>query len=114
MKLGAIHATNDTILINMAALLSLKRIFKPGYSYKKAGVMLMELMPDNIRQGQLFAEPDVKSERVMRVMDALNQDFGKNTLYLGACAIRKRWSTLFEYRMPRYTAKWYEVPKVIV
>jgi hypothetical protein len=36
--------------------------------------MLMDLIPDTVRQGQLFKEPDDKSERVMELLDGLNRD----------------------------------------
>lgn len=105
-------ATNDTRLITSAALYGLKCIYRPGYQYKKAGVMLMDLIPDTVRQGQLFKEPDDKSERVMELLDGLSRDYSKNTLYLASCGIQHRWSTLFEHKTPRYTTRWDELPKV--
>lgn len=46
----------------------------------------------------------------MRVMDGLNRDYGRNTLYLASCGIQQRWSMLAGNRTPRYTTRWDELP----
>jgi DNA polymerase V len=49
-------STNDTSQLVAAAFYALKRIFKPGYAYKKCGVMLMDLSPQHQRQASLFSQ----------------------------------------------------------
>lgn len=105
--------TNDTRRLTAAALYGLKCIYRPGYLYKKAGMMLMELSHDTVRQASLFHESDGRSEKIMQVLDGLNREYGKNTLYLASCGIQQRWTALFEHRTPRYTTRWDELPKVI-
>jgi DNA polymerase V len=46
----------------------------------------------------------------MQVIDGLNLDYGRNTIYLASAGIQQRWSALFENRTPRYTTRWDEVP----
>jgi DNA polymerase V len=104
-------ATNDTRRITAAALYGLQQIYRDGYAYKKAGVVLLELSPAYIKQAQLFAKPDEKSQKVIEVMDRLNLEYGDNTLYLASCGVQHQWKTLFEYRTPRYTTRWDELPK---
>jgi DNA polymerase V len=104
------EATSDTRRLTAAALYGLKRIYRPGYLYKKAGVMLMELVPETMRQASLFREPDPRSANVMQAMDGLNSDYGRNTIYLASAGIQQRWSALFENPTPRYTTRWDEVP----
>jgi DNA polymerase V len=106
-------ATNDTRRLTAAALYGLQRIYRPGYQYKKAGVMLMELAPAAMHQATLFSNPDPKSEAIMAVMDGLNAEYGRNTVSLGSAGIQKRWSTLFQNRTPRYTTRWDELPTAV-
>lgn len=104
-------ASDDTRKLTAAALWGLKRIYRPGYQYKKAGVMLMELASAGVQQLSILAEPDPKSEKIMHVMDAINAEYGRNTLALGSAGFEKPWSTLFQNRTPRYTTRWEELPK---
>lgn len=110
MTIPLTQATNDTRRLTAAALFGLKRIYRSGYEYKKAGVMLLELMPETMRQTSLLREPDSRSEKVMQVLDGLNKEYGRNTLYLASSGIRQRWSALSENRTPRYTTRWEELP----
>lgn len=104
------ETTSDTRRLTAAALFGLRQIYRPGYHYKKAGVMLLDLTPETVRQASLFREPDARSEKVMQVMDGLNRNYGRNSLYLASCGIQQRWSLLSENRSPRYTTRWNELP----
>lgn len=108
-------ASNDTRALTVAALAGLKRIYRPGYLYKKAGVMLLELTPGAQRQGSLFDPAGAGAERsgrVMSALDALNSRFGRDTVVVGSAGTRKRWAMRSENRSPRYTTNWDELPRV--
>jgi DNA polymerase V len=105
------EATSDTRRLTAAALFGLRQIYRPGYLYKKAGVMLLELMPETVRQASLFREPDARLDKVMQMLDGLNREYGRNTLYLASCGIQQRWAMLHQNRTPRYTTRWNELPK---
>src|SRR5690606_23640019 len=105
------EATSDTRRLTAAASFGLKRIYRPGYLYKKAGVMLMELQPETVRQASLCKDQDDRSDRLMQLMDRLNNEYGRNTLYVASSGIQQRWSTQFEMRTPRYTTCWDELPR---
>lgn len=113
MNVTLSEPTNDVRRITAAAIYGLRRIYKSGYLYKKAGVMLLNLSPANTRQMSLLHEPDPRSEKVMQVLDELNGKFGRNTLQLASSGIEQPWSTLFEFRTPRYTTRWDELPTAI-
>lgn len=76
------NASADTRLLARAALFGLKKIFKPGYAYKKAGVMLMEISDAQTAQGSLLLEhgKGQRSEGLMKAMDALNRRYGRNAV----------------------------------
>ena len=107
-------ATDDTLALTSAALRGLAAIFRPGFRYKKAGVMLTLLSYKGARQATLFDDPvaRAKSEKLMKAMDAINHEFGRGTLRSGASGVVQRWAMRTENRSPRYTTRWDELPVV--
>jgi DNA polymerase V len=104
--------TDDTIAITKAAIASLRQIFKSGYAYQKAGVVLMDLIPATNQQLQLFApaEKVSKSRKLMQVLDATNAAMGHKTLYLAAEGHNETWKVKAEHRSPAYTTCWDTLP----
>lgn len=77
---AAAAATSDTVPIANAALIGLRRIYRPGYAFIKSGVMLLDLHSARTRQGELDLEPlesEGPRERLMGVLDELNQRYGR-------------------------------------
>jgi DNA polymerase V len=109
-----VEPSADNRILAGAALHGLAMIFRDGFKYKKAGIMLMDLQPDTQRQGVLFgAGPDRdRSVRAMAALDALNDRFGRDTVHIGSAGLSRRWAMLSENRTPRYTTNWMELPKV--
>lgn len=58
-----VRPTADTRLLAGAALLGLRSIYRTGYRYEKAGVMLVELQPDTVRQGELDLANDAGEQQ---------------------------------------------------
>ncbi|MDO9419978.1 MAG: Y-family DNA polymerase [Herminiimonas sp.] len=104
------EATNDTRRLVAAALFGLRRIYQRGYSYKKAGIVLMELSSAAVRQQLLFRDEDPRSAKLMLAMDALNSCYGRNTVSLASSGIDKQWSARFEHCTPHYTTDWNQIP----
>jgi len=109
-----IEPTDDNRILAGAALQGLAHIYRDGFQYKKAGVMLMDLNPRSIRQGTLFGGVQhlENSTRVMATLDALNNRFGRDVLHLGSAGLVKRWAMKSENKTPCYTTRWDELPKV--
>lgn len=108
-----IEPTDDNRILAGAALQGLSQIFRDGYQYKKAGVMLLDLAPNSIAQGSLFDAPRERenSVRVMAALDALNQRFGRDSVHLGSAGLAPRWAMRSENKTPYYTTRWDELPK---
>ncbi|CAM8636084.1 DinP Nucleotidyltransferase/DNA polymerase involved in DNA repair [Comamonadaceae bacterium] len=106
----------DTTCIVKAALQGLSHIYKPGFNYAKAGVMLLDLQPDTNQQAELDLEDgDVEEDRsrLMTAMDTLNQRFGKGTVLTasaGLDGVRREWSMKQLRRTPAYTTRWDDMP----
>jgi DNA polymerase V len=106
------EATSDTLKLVKAALWGLKHIYRPGYRYAKAGVMLMELAPETNRQQTLFTD-EVKintASRRMAALDLINRKMGKDSLFLASAGIDKQWRMNQGNNSPCYTTNWDELP----
>lgn len=95
------------------AKLAAHEIYRPGYSYRKAGVILEGLVDEDSYQRDLFANKGPlhdKQKQRMELLDKMNRSFGKNTLHTAAEGVTKKWSMKQERRSPRYTTRWDEIP----
>jgi DNA polymerase V len=106
--------TSYTPRIIRAAAGLLESIYRGGYRYKKAGVMLYEIMQEGDAQLDLFSRfHDTEStRRLMRTMDRVNRSRGRNTLYFAAEGIAKPWRMRRSFLSERYTTHWGEIPVV--
>lgn len=89
----------------------LEQIYRPGYEYKKAGIILMHLQ-SNTQPQQLnfFTEQDSeKSKKLMQTMDQINQQQGQGTLKYAACGTHQKWKMRAQMKSPNYTTKWSEL-----
>jgi DNA polymerase V len=105
-KNTAIHslcpATSDTQKIIQASLTALHTIFKPKLIYQKAGVVLLDLQPEQFLDASLFAPPQ-ENQRLMEALDKTNARFGMGTLKFLATGVKNAWISLPQNRSPRYT-----------
>jgi DNA polymerase V len=107
-------ATDDTITLVKSAIEALRTIYQPGHIYQKAGVTLSKVSPKAGRQISLFeqAGTGVRSEKMMKALDAANAKWGRGTIFLAAEGIEKPWQVKSEFRSPAYTSNWNELPVV--
>ena len=115
--------TADTRLLIGAAVRALEGMYRPGFNYVKAGVMLVDLQPEGQEQGELdlFSgthEPEASATQrdrshLMGAVDALNRRFGRGAVTV-ASAVRQGTHTSYtarqERRSPRYTTRLDEIP----
>jgi len=104
--------TSDTVRLTRAALWGLKRIYRPGYAYQKAGVMLMDLSQAGQAQGVLFETASRERPALMEVIDRANALWGSGTLKLAAEGLEKSWQMRRGNKSPCYTSRWEELPRV--
>jgi DNA polymerase V len=106
------EATDDTLRLTRAALWGLKRIYRPGYAYQKAGVALLNLTDATTAQMSLFSKTK-DNPQLMQVMDRINGIWGRGTLRSAAEGIQKGWKMKRERMSPCYTTDWEQVPVVM-
>ena len=107
-------ATSNTNELIHNALQVLKKLYKSNYNYKKAGILAGELKPNSMIQTNLFhsLEKEKEGRQLMKVMDSINEKYGKQTLYIASCGKNHTWSRREQFRSPCYTTKWNDVLKV--
>lgn len=108
------EATDDTLKLIRAAGWGLKRIYRPGYRYAKAGVMLLELGPAGLKQQTLFADDaaEIRSHQLMQTLDSINRKMGKDTLFLAGSGIGRGWRMKQGNKSPCYTTDWAQLAEV--
>ena len=105
--------TADTATLIRATSWGLKKIYKPGFQYYKAGIMLNDLIPEKNQQLSLFSHAvyDDAARKRMRLLDNINQRFGPETLRI-AREPEKHWQMPQLHLSPAYTTRWDELLKV--
>ena len=107
--------TNDTRELTHYALRGLEWIYRTGYRYKKAGVLLSGLVPATQVQQGLFDDPTrrERSRQLMGVLDALNKKYGSGTVRYGVEGFKQEWQMKAGRRSPLYTTNWKELLEVL-
>ena len=97
--------TNSTIELNHYAQIGLKQIFREGYHYKKAGVIVMGLTPNSETQLSLFNTSNPKHQPLMSIIDKMNKSYGKNKIKFATQSIDRQWKMKQEKLSPSYTTR---------
>jgi DNA polymerase V len=106
-----IYPSDSTQELLRHALEALERVFKPGYDYRRVGIILQGLVPSDQLTGRLFStETMEKFRRLMPVMDRLNRKYGRDTVRFGAASPNGRWKTKAERSSPHYTTRLSDIP----
>ncbi len=107
--------THDTAELIGCARDGLRKIYKKGYRYKKVGIVLHDLSPENLVQASFLDAVDrERSEKLMRAIDLINDDMGSGAIQYGAVGWSRGrgWKTAFRHRSPSYTTRWDQLPEV--
>ena len=90
-----------------------KKIYKPGYHYKRAGVILGGLISDNAIQSNLF-ESINRSDRVklQRSIDSINKKMGRDVVRYAIQGYKKSWILKQQQLSPCYTTRWSDLLSV--
>ena len=104
--------TNNSIEIVKAALNGLETIFKNGYRYQKAGVMLSRLSDSAGGKNLFSSEKDEKINSLMKSIDNTNYRYGRSTLSLASAGVQKRWNTRRQHYSKIDTVDFYCLPTI--
>ena len=116
--------SNSTQQIVQTATRCLERVFRQGYHYKRAGVIVMGISPDNGVQTNFIdydSERHEKMKRLDEALDKINREYGSETIVLGSQQYTKpegkgkadvfKDSIKHDFRSPCYTTRWSDIPE---
>lgn len=106
--------SHDTALLIKAAISGLEKIFKDGFSYKKAGVTVLQISSEDQVIPSLFQdrEDSVKRKSLFKTLDNLNHRFGRSSLVFASEGFRKSWRPNASLKSPSFTQSWDQLPRV--
>lgn len=106
--------TNDTPRMIQAAKKCVDSLFSSQYRYKKSGVILYDFILESEVPQDFFALTlDPKRRNLARVVDGINDYYGKETLFYAASGVQRKWKATGERRSRRYTTNWDELAIVV-
>jgi len=104
--------TSHTGTLIRSALASLREIYRSGYRYQKAGVLLSGLVPEGCEQLRLFRTSSPRGTSLMQAVDEINSRWGRDTIQAAAAGLAKEWRFRQMKKSPAYTTRWTELPTV--
>ena len=106
------YPTDSSLIISQQAVEAVTHIFKTGVKYKRAGVIVMGLVPTNNHQLQMFDHENPKHKPLMLAIDTLNAKYDDYKIKLGSQDLKRTWKMRQERLSPRYTTNINDVIKV--
>jgi DNA polymerase V len=97
--------TNSTLELVHFATAALTSIFRKGFRYKKAGLIIMDFIPEDKVQLTLFENTNPKHHELMQVLDGLNVKYGQQKIKVASQDQRRVWKMKQEKRSPSYTTQ---------
>ncbi len=105
-------ASNSSITISSLAVKMLKSMFEEGEIYKKAGVIVTEIIPENQKQFHLFEEENPKHLKLMQVMDDYYKKTGERKIRLGNQDLQRTWKMKQNHLSRKYTTDFKQIFEV--
>lgn len=100
------YPTDDTRLVTRAALAGLEQVYREGFAFSKAEILLMDLRQRGEYTDDLFAEVQpAESERVMGVLDQINAKWGRGTIRPGRVPTAPDWGMRREMMSRSYMTR---------
>lgn len=106
------YPTDDVLLLTRLANEAINTIWRDGFKYSKAEILLMDLRKRGEYTEDLFTpSQSIKSDSLMRVLDQVNRRFGKNAVHSGRMPLVPDWEMRRELLSPSYTTSFYQLMK---
>jgi DNA polymerase V len=105
--------TSNSMELIKAAMVALRSIFRQGYLYKKAGVIVTDFVPETEIQQELFGEQNSpKMKKLMESVDKLNRE-NKTAVKIATQGSGRDWKLRQERLSPGYSTRWKEIMEII-
>ena len=103
------YGSNSSITISKYAIEGLKKIYKKNIEYKKAGVIVMGLVPNNRKQLNIFEKENPKHQILMKTLDFITKKEGPNKIKLASQDLKRVWKMKQTKLSSRYTTELKEI-----
>ncbi len=108
-----LYASNDTRDIITTAIHLLKRLYRPGFAYAKAGIGLLELSDEQHQQSDFFTtQQSPKAKVMMEHLDRINHKYGRGQVFFAAQGIQPTWRMSRDFKSPSYTTRLKDLPLI--
>jgi len=108
-------ATSNSLELVKTAINGLTKIYKYGYFYQKAGIILSKLAESNDNELNLLAPiMENKSETLMKAIDFANAKYGRNSISLAQAGINNSWKMRREHSSKIDTASFDSLPEISI
>ena len=104
--------SNTSFSISNLALKMLSELYKEGDSYKKAGIIVTEIIPANQRQFHLFDDENPKFQKIMEVIDKQHAKIGERKIRLGNQDLQRTWKMKQYHLSNKYTTNFKEILEI--
>mgnify|MGYP000042889263 FL=1 len=104
--------TNDSLVVNRWVQHMAELLWRDGYKYKKAGIVLSDITPVSVVQADLLEPVSTSDTKLMLAIDGLNARFGRGTVKVSTGGMSDGWAMRQERKSPNYTTEWDSVPCV--
>ncbi|WP_394758088.1 Y-family DNA polymerase [Flavobacterium sp.] len=107
-------ATNSNLTISNTAIEILKKLYvgNENIKFKKAGVIVTELISENSKQFHLFEDENPKHINLMKTIDSLNKKIGDKKVKLASQNLNLTWNMNQNYLSPKYTTNFKQILEI--
>ena len=96
-------ASNSNITLSSVAVKMLTEMFEEGEIYKKAGIIVTQIIPQDQKQFDLFEEENPKHQKLMKVIDDFHKKTGERKIRLGNQDLQRTWKMRQNHLSKKYT-----------
>lgn len=105
-------ASNSNITLSSVAVKMLQEIFEEGEIYKKAGIIVTQIIPQDQKQFNLFEEENPKHQKLMKVIDDFHKKTGERKIRLGNQDLQRTWKMKQDHLSRKYTSDFKQILEV--
>ena len=105
-------ASNSNITLSSVAVKMLQEIFEEGEIYKKAGIIVTQIIPQDQKQFNLFEEENPKHQKLMKVIDDFHKKTGERKIRLGNQDLQRTWKMKQNHLSKKYTTDFKQIFEV--
>lgn len=105
-------ASNSSLTLSQMAVQMAEKLYQPGLTYKKAGVMVMQLVPSEFRQLQLFDDENPKHHALMKAIDKCHLKWGERKIRIANQDLQRTWKMKQNHLSRKFTTDIHDIIQV--